>query len=106
MFVFGVVVIEVWETDLPVWGFVLALLIVRFVSSFLIMHFLPEFHIRCLLAFVYTLPLSVIHATNEYREAIGAMEGDFFVVTLLINEQSPAGHPTLNSKRGFIILNQ
>ena len=27
MFVFGVVVIEVWETGLPVWGFVLALLI-------------------------------------------------------------------------------
>ena len=30
MFVFGVVVIEVWETDLPVWGFVLALLIGAF----------------------------------------------------------------------------
>ncbi|KAI0274448.1 OPT oligopeptide transporter protein-domain-containing protein [Russula aff. rugulosa BPL654] len=43
MFVFGVVVIEVWETDLPVWGFVLALLI----------------------AFVYTLPLSVIAATTS-----------------------------------------
>ena len=32
MFVFGVVVIEVWETDLPVWGFVLALSICAFVS--------------------------------------------------------------------------
>ena len=30
MFVFGVVVIEVWETDLPVWGFALALLIRAF----------------------------------------------------------------------------
>jgi hypothetical protein len=30
MFVFSVVVIEMWETDLPVWGFVLALLICRF----------------------------------------------------------------------------
>ena len=30
MFVFGVVVIEVCETDLPVWGFVLALLICVF----------------------------------------------------------------------------
>ena len=30
MFVFGVIVIEVWETDLPVWGFVLALLICAF----------------------------------------------------------------------------
>ena len=30
MFVFGVVVIEVWETGLPVWGFVLTLLICAF----------------------------------------------------------------------------
>ncbi|KAI0275630.1 small oligopeptide transporter [Russula aff. rugulosa BPL654] len=43
MFAFGLVVIEVWETDLPVWGFVLALLI----------------------AFVYTLPFSVITATTN-----------------------------------------
>ncbi len=27
MFVFGIVVIEVWDTELPVWGFVLSLLI-------------------------------------------------------------------------------
>ena len=45
MFVFGVVVIEVWETDLPVWGFVLAILIcalrllVRHCASFLIYTF-------------------------------------------------------------------
>jgi hypothetical protein len=30
MFVFGVVAIEVWDTDLPVWGFVFALLICTF----------------------------------------------------------------------------
>jgi len=30
MFVFGVVAIEVWKTQLPVWGFVLALLICAF----------------------------------------------------------------------------
>ena len=30
MFVFGIVVIEVWGTDLPVWGFVFALLICAF----------------------------------------------------------------------------
>ncbi len=30
MFVFGVVSIEVWDTDFPVWGFVLALLICMF----------------------------------------------------------------------------
>jgi hypothetical protein len=37
---------------------------VRFVSSFVIVHFLPGFHIRYDLAFVYTLPLSVIGATT------------------------------------------
>ena len=30
MFVFGVVAIEVWKTELPVWSFVLALLICAF----------------------------------------------------------------------------
>ena len=30
MFVFGIVSIEVWETQLPVWGFVLALCICAF----------------------------------------------------------------------------
>jgi hypothetical protein len=40
MFVFGVVVIEVWETDLPVWGFVLALLICAF---YLILQHFPSF---------------------------------------------------------------
>jgi predicted membrane protein len=31
MFVFGVVSIEVWETQLPIWGFVLALCIGVFI---------------------------------------------------------------------------
>ena len=31
MFVFGVVSIEVWETQFPVWGFVLALCIGAFI---------------------------------------------------------------------------
>jgi hypothetical protein len=31
MFVFGVVSIEVWETQLPIWGFVLALCIGAFI---------------------------------------------------------------------------
>jgi OPT family oligopeptide transporter len=38
---------------------------VRFVSSFVIVRFLPEFHIRCVLALVYTLPFSVIAATTD-----------------------------------------
>jgi hypothetical protein len=31
MFVFGVVLIEVWESQLPVWGFLLALCIGVFI---------------------------------------------------------------------------
>jgi OPT family oligopeptide transporter len=38
---------------------------VRYVSSFVIARFLPEFHIRCILAFVYTVPLAVIRATTS-----------------------------------------
>ena len=33
MFVFGVVLIEVWKSQLPVWGFVLALFIGVFIGS-------------------------------------------------------------------------
>ena len=37
----------------------------RFVLSFVIVRFLLEFHIRCVLAFVFTLPLGVIVATTD-----------------------------------------
>ena len=44
MFVFGVVAIEVWPTQMPVWAFVLALVI----------------------AFVYIIPIGMIQAiTNQ-----------------------------------------
>jgi hypothetical protein len=83
MFVFGVVVIEVWETDLPVWGFVLALLIGAFLSSFVIV---PGFHIRCILAFVYTLPSSVIAATTSQTLGLN-------VITELIIGYALSGRP-------------
>ena len=35
------------------------------VSSFVIVHFLLDFYIRCVLAFVFTLPLGVIVATTD-----------------------------------------
>jgi len=86
MFVFGVVVIEVWETDLPVWGLVLALLIRAFC---LVLH-------RCALssrvshslslALVYTLPLSVI-------TAITGQEIGLNVVTELIIGFALPGRP-------------
>ncbi|KAF8493699.1 OPT oligopeptide transporter protein-domain-containing protein [Russula emetica] len=80
MFVFGVVVIEVWETDLPVWGFVLALLI----------------------SFVYTLPLSVIRATTGLQITLN-------VITELIIGYALPGRPIaimLFKTWGFIAMTQ
>ena len=51
MFVFGVVAIEVWDTDFPVWGFVLALLICMF----------------CLCAFFPGLTFAVYFSVLVYR---------------------------------------
>ncbi len=45
MFGFGVIAIEVWDTDFPVWAFVLALLICMFCLIF-VLRFLLEFNIR------------------------------------------------------------
>jgi hypothetical protein len=84
MFVFGVVVIEVWETDLPVWGFVLALLISAF--CLVLRHYAFEFHIRCVLAFVYTLPMSVIRATTSQQIRLN-------VITELIIGYALPGRP-------------
>jgi len=80
MFVFGVVVIEVWETDLPVWGFVLALLI----------------------SFVYTLPLSVIVATTSQQLGLNV------IAELIIGYALP-GRPIammLFKTWGHITMNQ
>jgi OPT family oligopeptide transporter len=86
MFVLGVVVIEVWDTDLPVWGFVLALLICAFCLSFVIVLLSPGFHIRCILAFLYILPLSVITATTGQYLAVN-------VITELIIGYALPGRP-------------
>jgi OPT family oligopeptide transporter len=50
------------------------------------MRFLPEFHARCILAFVYTLPLSVIAATTN--QALGLN-----VITELIIGYALPGRP-------------
>jgi hypothetical protein len=89
MFVFCVVVIEVWETDLPVWGFVLALLICAFclvLRPTFFVRFLPKIHIRCVLAFVYTLPLSVTRATTSLQPGLT-------VITELIIGYALPGRP-------------
>ena len=99
MFVFGVVVIEVWETDLPVWGFVIALLIGPFC---LVVLFLPEFHIGRVLAFVYTPPSSAIAATTGLYLRLN-------VITELIIGYALPGRPIammLFKTWGFITMNQ
>ncbi|KAF8493687.1 OPT oligopeptide transporter [Russula emetica] len=80
MFVFGVVIIEVWETDLPVWGFALALLI----------------------SFVYTLPFSVIGATTGQYLGLN-------VITELIIGYAIPGRPIammLFKTWGYITMSQ
>ena len=64
-FVFGVIAIEVWNTQLPVWAFALALLICTPPRYFFVVLVFPEFHIYYVLAFVCTVPAGVIMATTN-----------------------------------------
>jgi OPT family oligopeptide transporter len=64
MFAFGVIVIEVWDTQFPVWAFVLSLLIRASYPIFSV-HFLPEFNICCVLALVFIVPIGVIAAISN-----------------------------------------
>ena len=73
MFVSGVVAIEVWETDLPVWAFVLSLLMCAFCPTFFVVRFLPEFNIRWVLAFVYTVPIGVVQAISGQGIPLGVI---------------------------------
>jgi len=70
MFVFGVIVIEVWETQLPVWAFVLALVICVFslpprCSSQVLMFIYS--------AFIYTVPIGVIRAITNQQIGINVI---------------------------------
>jgi OPT family oligopeptide transporter len=84
--VFGVVVIEVWKTDLPVWGFVLALLICAF--CLVLRHHVLSSRVRthCVLAFVYTLPFSMVAATANQSLGLN-------VITELIIGYALPGRP-------------
>ncbi|KAH9167234.1 small oligopeptide transporter [Lactarius sanguifluus] len=64
MFVFGVVAIEVWDTQFPVWAFVLALLI----------------------SFVYTVPVGIIQAITNQQVGLN-------VITELIIGYALPGRP-------------
>jgi OPT oligopeptide transporter protein len=75
---------------------------VRFVSFLVIVHILPEFHIHCVLAFVYTLPLSVIRATTSLSLGLN-------VITELIIGYALPGRPIammLFKTWGFITMAQ
>jgi OPT family oligopeptide transporter len=63
---------------------------------------LPEFHIRCVLAFLYTLPLSVIRATTGQQLALN-------VITELIIGYALPGRPIammLFKTWGYITMTQ
>ena len=64
MFVFGIISIEVWPTQMPVWAFVLALLI----------------------AFVYVIPIGMIQAITNQQIGLN-------VITELIIGYALPGHP-------------
>ena len=68
-FGFGVFVIERWDTELPVWAFVLALVIRA--ASFIIT-FILQLTSLCQ-AFVYTIPIGVIAATTNFQVGLNVM---------------------------------
>ena len=83
MFLFGIIAIEVWTTQFPVWAFVLALLICA--SARLSWMF------ACLLiflrpAFAYTIPVGVIQAITNQQVGLN-------VITELIIGYALPGHP-------------
>jgi hypothetical protein len=64
MFVFGVVVIEVWDTQLPVWAFVLALTIG---GCFRLRCAFPRVSPFVHSAFVFIVPIGIIDATTNTK---------------------------------------
>jgi OPT oligopeptide transporter protein len=83
MFVFGVVAIEVWNTEFPVWAFVLALLICASTRLFWDILSLLTF-VRS--AFVYTVPIGVILAITNQEVGLN-------VITELIIGYALPGRP-------------
>jgi OPT family oligopeptide transporter len=83
MFVFGIVAIEVWDTQFPIWAFVFALVICASIG--------PSFEYLLLLttlssAFVYVIPIGVIQAITNNEVGLN-------VITELIIGYALPGHP-------------
>jgi hypothetical protein len=86
MFVFGVVAIEVWDTQFPVWAFVLALMICAFCLT-VSERFLPASNYSFpFLAAVYTVPIGVIQAITNQQVGLN-------VITELIIGYALPGRP-------------
>ncbi|TDL15748.1 OPT oligopeptide transporter [Rickenella mellea] len=80
MFVFGIISIEVWHTEMPVWAFILALII----------------------AFVYIIPIGMIQAITNQQVGLN-------VITELIIGYALPGHPVsmmLFKTWGYITMAQ
>ncbi|KAA1478168.1 OPT oligopeptide transporter [Dentipellis sp. KUC8613] len=80
MFAFGLIVIEVWHTQMPVWAFILALIV----------------------SFVYTIPIGVIQAITNQQVGLN-------VITELIIGYALPGHPLammMFKTWGYITMSQ
>lgn len=66
MFAFAVISIEVWDTEFPVWGLILALIICKSFSllAWSVITTVP------LLAFVYAIPCGMIQAITNQQIAL------------------------------------
>ena len=83
MFIFSVVAIEVWDTQMPVWALVLGLLLCTSASSI----FLCRNSLEKPSAFVYTIPVGMIQAiTNQQiglKYVVGSQGSLFRVLTIV-----------------------
>ena len=79
MFVFGVVSIEVWDTQFPVWAFVLALII----GELFAMYSGPirSLNIRPT-AFVYTIPVGMIQAITNQQIGLKSVSSSLHISPL------------------------
>ena len=78
MFVFGVVAIEVWHTQMPVWALVLALIIG---ASCCMWSCLAAMLMRGFAAFVYTIPIGMIQAITNQQIGLKCVLGGSFLVS-------------------------
>lgn len=82
MFVFGIISIEVWPTQMPVWAFVLALVrLVLPTSSYDSSHVAQQ-----IISFVYIIPIGMIQAITNQQVGLN-------VITELVIGYALPGRP-------------